>query len=239
MIEETKQVTDDALEMIVRRNEFYKKKYHAVFGIYLLSLLTILFLLSILIYLIEHPTRPLYFIADPVSRLLRNIPNSEPNMTPDDVINWTIEAVEAAYSYDFVNYRAQLQNAQKYFSEYGWRNYMKGLTASNNLIGLTTRKLVFIAKVVNKPKIVNQGMLGNAYGWKLEMPLLVKYLQPPAYDDQTSFPNAYVVSVIVQRQNLLQSYKGLAIIQMIATQPRSTTAQTTPALLTGSPTQVQ
>jgi hypothetical protein len=39
--------------------------------------------------------------------------------------------------------------------------------------------------------------------------------------DKPSFSNAYVVSVLVQRQKMLESYKGLAIVQMIAASPSS------------------
>ena len=141
-------------------------------------------------------------------------------MSNDVVAAWVVEAVEAAYSYNYVNYRAQLQDAQKYFTEYGWRNYMRGLTASNNLLALTERKMIFIAKAVDKPKLINQGLLNNkVYGWKFQVPLLVNFLEMPY--DKPSFSNAYVVSVLVQRQKMLESYKGLAIVQMIAASPSS------------------
>lgn len=207
----------DALVTVHQRNDFYRTKYQLAFGIFLLSVVIIFILAGILFYLVKHPTRPLYFVADPEGRLLKNIPNTDPNMTTDAVMVWATEAIEAAFTYDFVNYRAQLQNAQKYFSDFGWRTYMNTLTSSKNLVGLTKRQLVFIAKVTGKPKVVIQGMLGGAYAWKFEMPLLVTVLQPPAYDDATSFRNPFVVNVIVQRQNLLQSYKGLAVIQIIIT----------------------
>jgi len=203
--------------MIHTRNAFYRQKYHFAFGVFLLSIVIIIILSILLLYLLRNPTEPLYFVADPQGRLLKNIPNTDPNMTTDEAGAWAKDAVEAAYTYDFVNYRAQLQDAQKYFSEYGWRNYMSTLTTSRNLDALTNRQLVFIAKVTAKPTLLVQGMLGGAYGWKFQMPLLVTFLRPPDYDDATSFRNAFVVTVILQRQNLLQSYKGLAVIQMIGT----------------------
>ncbi len=217
--EKNEKNNEEALVLVALRNEFYRKKYHTTFGIVMLCVLIIIILFFSLLYLVEHPTRPLYFITDPVSRLIRQIPNSEPNMSTENAMAWAIEAVEEANSYDFVNYRAQLQNAQKYFTEYGWQNYMQGLTESNNLAGLTKRQLVFVAKVTGPPKLLVQGLLGGAYAWKFQMPLLVRYLQPPTYDIQTSFANAYIVTVIVQRQDLLQSYKGLAILQMITAAP--------------------
>lgn len=207
---------EDAIIMVYLRNAFYKRKYHLVLGVYVLSLFVIFFLISMLIYLLKHPTRPLYFPADDVARLIRDVPVQQANMSNDEVVAWVTNAVEAAYSYDFMNYRQQLQQAQKYFIDYGWHNYMKGLTASNNLLALTQKKMVAIAKVVQTPKLLNQGPLGNegALAWKFEMPVLVTYLQPP-YDTKSQFQNPLVVTVIVQRQKILQSYKGLGIVQMV------------------------
>lgn len=205
---------DDALIMVSLRNEFYRRKFYFVFSIFLLALVVIGILVGVLVYLIKHPTHPLYFVTDEVSRLIQDVPRNVPNMSTDDVANWTINAVESAYSYDFVNFRLQFQNAQKYFTDYGWRSYMNGLVASNNLVALKQRKYVIIANVVEKPKLLVEGVLAGAYAWKFQLPVLVTYLSPP-YDDKSKFQNPLILTVIVQRQSILTSYNGLGIVQMI------------------------
>lgn len=207
---------EDALVWIHTRNEFYKKKYRFALGVYFLSILVIIFLIGLLVYILKHPVRPTYFVADSVGRLIQDVPVTQPNMSLDDVMAWTIEAVENAYSYDFVNYRGQLQDTQKYFTEFGWMNFLNGLRASNNVLALTERQMVFQAKVVDKPTLIIASLLGGAYAYKFEMPLLVTYLSPPNYDDKSAFRNPYKISVIVQRQKLLQSYRGLGIVQLNA-----------------------
>lgn len=215
MIAEGKTELDDALVMVYRRNMFYRGKFRFVLGLYALSLVVILILIGMIVYIMNHPTEPLYFPADRIGRLIHVIPVQQPNMTTEDVAKWSVEAVEAAYSYDFVNYREQLQNAQKYFTDYGWRSYMKSLSASNNFKALTERKFIVIAKVVGPPKLIVQGMLGSALGWKFQMPVLVTYLMPP-FNDKSKFTNPLIVSVTVRRIDVLQSYKGLGVVQLIA-----------------------
>jgi intracellular multiplication protein IcmL len=210
-------MAEDALVLTHLRNSFYKTKYRLALGAYLLCLLVIAILICVLVFVVKHPTRPLYFLTDSVGRLIQDVPVTVPNMPTEGVTDWVVKAVESAYSYDFMNYRAQLQGAQKYFTDYGWRNYMSGLTASNNLLALMQRKMIFVAKVVDKPKLLNEGILGGAYAWKFQLPLLVNFLEYPY--DKPAFSNAYSVTVIVQRQKLLQSDKGLAIVQMIAATP--------------------
>lgn len=206
----------DALVMVHLRNDFYKRKFHFALAVYFLSLVVIAILISVLVFLVKNPTRPLYFVTDNVSRLIHDVPRNIPNMSTAEVESWVIEAVEAANSYDFVNYRSQLQDAQKYFTDFGWRNYMDGLNSSSNLVALAQRKHVIIAKVVGKPKLVVEGILGGAYAWKFQLPLLVTILSPPYNDSPKSkFQNPILLTVVVQRQSILSSYKGLGIVQMI------------------------
>jgi len=209
---------DDALVLVHLRNDFYRTKYLLALVVYGLGLVVVAFLISVIVFLVKNPTRPLYFPTDDVGRLIQEIPLSQPGMTTDQASAWAIEAVEASHSYDYFSYRGELQDAQKYFTNYGWRNYMQSLTASNNLLALTQRKMIVIAKVVDKPKLVVEGLLSGAYAWKFQMPVLVSYKLPP-FDDapQSHFENALTVTVLVQRQKVLQSYKGLGILQMVET----------------------
>lgn len=206
--------TTDALMLVELRNQFYRKKFHFLLGVFALSLVVIMILISILVYLINHTTQPYYFVADSLGRFIQEPSVKEPNMSMQDVMDWTKEAVENAYSFDSVNYRGQLQEAEKYFSPKAWDDYMKELTASNNLLTIQQRKWIFVAKA-NPPKLLTEGFVGGALSWRFEIPLIVSYLKPPLFDEKTVTRNVYVVTVIVQRQKLLESYKGLAIISMV------------------------
>jgi intracellular multiplication protein IcmL len=209
-------LNDDVLAKIHLRNMFYQRKYYFALGVYFLSIVTIIILGFILYYLVQRPTEPLYFVADRAGRLTVDTPLNVPNMPTEDVIAWVSEAVQAAYSYDFINYPEQLQSAQKYFTDYGWREYMNGLRASNNLLALSKRKLVITAKIAGRPKLATEGILAGAYAWKFQIPMLLDYLYPP-YDDKSYFQNPLQLTVVVQRQKMLTSYQGLGIVQMIGT----------------------
>jgi intracellular multiplication protein IcmL len=210
-------MNSDALVLVHLRNQFYKQKYHIAVGIFLLCFILVSILTGMLVYVCRNPPQPLYFATDDAGRFLLDIPLTQPNMSTDDVRAWVVEAVEAAYSYDYKNYRSQLQNAQRYFIDYGWRSYMKGLQASNNLLALSSRKQVVVAKVLPTPKLIAEGPLGKAqtYAWKFQMEMLVTYYMPPMYDEKTKIQNPLIITVLVERQNLLSSYKGLGIVQLI------------------------
>jgi hypothetical protein len=211
--------TQDALVLIYTRNEFYRKKYLWVLSVCALGLILIVALVGMLLYITRHPLEPLYFTTDKAGRLIQEVPVTSPNMSTDDVARWAVQAVIAANTYDFVNFHAQLQSAQKYFTDYGWRNYMKGLQASNNLLALTERKLIFLATQAGPVKLVAEGPVGRAaiYGYKFEIPMLITYLLPP-YDgvnQKSKFANAYIFTVLIERQSFLNSDQGLGIMQII------------------------
>lgn len=214
-MQETAAPINDALTLIHQRNAFYRSKYHMVLGVYILTLFCIAFLIGTLVYVNDHPAPPYYFMTDNSGRFLQDISLQQPNMSEQDIKTYVVKAVESAYSYDFVNYRQQFQSAEKYFTTWGWKNYMKGLQSSNNLLALTQRKLIVLAKVAGPPKLITQGIIGGALAWKYEMPVLVTYLSAP-YDDRSKFVNPLTVTIVIQRQRMLGSYKGLGIMQMIA-----------------------
>lgn len=215
---------NDALVLVFSRNTFYRRLYQLALAAFGLSLLAITMLIITLVVLVKNPVHPLYFATDNVSRLIQITPVAKPNMTADEILTWVEDSVEAAYSYDYMNYPGQLQAAQKYFTSYGWKKYMQALTESNNLVALRERKMIISAKVIQKPTLLKEGILSGSYAWQFQMPVLVTYLLPP-YDGTKKFSNALSVSVIVQRQPALQGYKGLGIVQLIASQQSSGPAQ--------------
>lgn len=223
----------DAVVLVFSRNTFYKRLHYLALVAFLLAVLVIIVLGSVLYFLSKNPPRPLYFATDSVGRLIPIIPVDKPNMSTDDVIAWATNAVQKAYSYDYVNYRSQLQNAQKYFTNYGWSNYMTALTASNNLPALNTRRQIVIMQVVPPVKVITQGILGGAYAWKFQMQALVTYWEPP-YDEKDKNLNPLTVSVIVQRQEILKSDEGLGIVQLVASM--ASTPSTQPQQISATPT---
>lgn len=222
----------DALVAVVARNSFYKQMHYLALAAFGLALLVIIALTIVLIFLIKNPTPPIYFATNHVGRLINIIPLDQPNMTEDDVASWAAAAVEAAYSYDYVNFRSQLQKAEKFFTTPGWTEYMKALKASNNLTAVQERKMAVLAKVVAKPVLTNHAVLSGRYAWQFKIPVLVTYQFPP-FDQQAKYANSLEVTMTIRRENVLDSYGGLGIVQIVSrfatTMPASVQMKNQPA----------
>lgn len=221
----------DALKLIHARNFFYRKQFYAVLGILILNLIVIAILCFLLKYLFAHKIRPLYFVASSNGRLLAQ-PALEKPLPQSEVIAWITEAVEAANSFDFVNYRTQLQTAQNYFVDSAWQDYMKALTLSLNLRTVIERKEVWVSQLSQPPLVTREGVVGGAYAWRYDVYVQESRLKPPQYKDIPRY--FYKISVVVQRKPLLQSYKGLALLSMIK-EPVAATIQQRQKIISSSP----
>lgn len=205
----------DALQLILLRSAFYRRMHFLALFALSLMISVIVILIILLLFILRNPVSPLYFATDKVGRLIQVVPVTVPNMTTDEVMAWTVNAVEKSFSTNFIQFRDQLQSSQKYFTTYGWSHYMRALNANNNILAIKQLKLIVMAKVLERPKIVIHGILGGAYAWRFQMPVLLTYWLPP-YDNTSKRYNTLDVSVIVQRQEVLQSDNGLGIVQIIA-----------------------
>ncbi|HLF66753.1 MAG TPA: DotI/IcmL/TraM family protein, partial [Gammaproteobacteria bacterium] len=155
----------DGLALIFLRQQFYLQQLQLVLAAVLVLCILISVLAGMLVYFIKHPVHPLYFSTDKLSRLMVEPPLNRPIMSPENVSKWVANAIESAYSYDFINYREQFQSSQQYFTDYGWKQYMKGLETSNNLEALNAHKMIVLAKVIAPPVLKTQGVMGGRFAY--------------------------------------------------------------------------
>jgi intracellular multiplication protein IcmL len=206
---------NNALKLVHLRNQFYRDSYHRILFTFLLSLCVIIALICVLVYLVLNPTKPKYFAVTPNGRLTRIVPLNTPNLSPSAVIQWSSDAARAAYSYNFVNYRKELQAASQFFTPAGWRAFITNLGKSNNIDAVTSKKLVVSAVIDGAPVIVWDGLLPSGrYGWKIQLPMQVTYESASEIESQK-----LTVTMLVVRVDTVYSARGLAIQQFLDESP--------------------
>src|SRR4029079_19397823 len=99
----------------------------------LISMLANLIMGGTLGYLLTHPPMPRYFATSINGRITPLYPLLEPNQSDSAVLQWANQAAIAAFSYNFVNYRTELQAASGFFTADGWTQFLSALENSNNL----------------------------------------------------------------------------------------------------------
>ncbi len=205
-------MADDSLEQVKLRNEFYKDSYRIVLIILLLALAVIIILIGTLSYLLTHPPKPVYFATSINGRIRPLQPLDRPNQSKSALLQWANQAAIAAYTYNFVNYRGELQSASSFFTPEGWNSFQQALSSSNNLKAVIAKKLVVSAVATGAPIILNEGVQPDGrYFWRVQMPMLVTYQSASEVTQQ-----ALMVTMTIVRVSTLDSERGIGISQFVA-----------------------
>lgn len=204
--------SDDPLQMVRMRNNFYRDNYRRVMSALLACLLIIVLLLGVIFYLINHRPTPKYFATNAQGKIIPLQPLNRPNQTEPTVLQWASQAVVAAYSMDYVNYQGQLQYASQYFTNEGWGAFVDKLQSSNNLEAVKEKHLIQHAVATGAPVIIRQSVINDAYTWQIQMPLLV-VLESAS----TTIQQPLTVTILVRRVSTLDNPKGIQISQFVST----------------------
>lgn len=206
-------MADDALELVKLRNNFYRDNYRRLVGVLLLLIMINLGLIVAIAYLITHRPAPQYFATSADGRITPLYALNQPVVTSAELLQWANQAVTEAYSYSFVNYRKQLQDASQYFTAEGWNQYQEALKASRNLETVIAKKFVVTAAATGAPVITDQGIIQGRYAWRINIPLVVTYENTAERIQQP-----VVVTILVIRVSNLDIPKGIAIAQFYASE---------------------
>ncbi len=201
---------EDALVAVAMRNSFYRDGQRKVMVVLLCSMLCNAVLAGILTYIVTHPPAPKYFATSISGRITPLFSLDQPNQSDSAVLQWANQAAIAAFSYNFVNYRTELQASSGFFTAEGWDQFIKALEESNNLVAVKAKKLIVSAVATKAPVILQKGLLNGVYAWRVQMPLLVTYQSASEFSQQNN-----VVTILISRVSTLNSPRGIGISQFV------------------------
>lgn len=222
-----KRTRSHATELVRLRNFFYRDGYRR-----LTLLLLILILLNVgsvmtVYYLVTHRPPPSYFATNIEGGIVPLTPLNKPSLSDALVRDWAARAVAAAFSFNYVQYRDQLQETSAtYFTANGGKQFMDALTKSGNIDFVKAGKLIAIGQVTAAPTLGAEGILPSGaykgrYYWRLTIPLEVLYQGPGIKGNMRR--EAFDVSLLIVRDNALvddssklDSAKGIGIAQFLA-----------------------
>jgi intracellular multiplication protein IcmL len=204
-------VQQDAVQLVRLRTDFQRDNHHRVMIALLVSIVLNVLLAGSFVYIVKHPPAPQYFATTINGRITPLIPLDQPNMPPSTLLQWANSAAIAAYTYNFVNYRQELQSASEFFTPDGWRQFINALEGSNNLSAVIDKKLVVSAVATGAPVILDQKAINGTYTWIVQMPMLITYQSASA-----SARQSVMVKMTIERISTLNSARGVGISSFVA-----------------------
>lgn len=136
------------------------------------------------------------------------VPLDKPNQRQVAIEIFANEAAVSAFSFDYANYRKQLNLAATYFTPAAWQAFMKGLKTSGNLDRVIDRKMVVRAVAEDAPVIESQGVVNNRYSWVLRFPLLITY-----NTEKDTVKQRVDLKIEVTRSSDLMGMNGIVVSQ--------------------------
>lgn len=168
---------------MTQASQFYRNYFQALVVLLIIVIFVILAMVFVVLYQIYNRPLPEFSAVTQSNQKMILTSFDEPNLLPSTLIRWGSKGAVASYTFDFVNYKAQMVEAALYFTAAGWADYQASLSS---LIDQIVQKQLFVNGVVSgDPVISNQGPLpGRGYVWRLQIPFLVTYQTAEAIKKQ-------------------------------------------------------
>ena len=200
----------DALKLVKLRNHFYRDNFRRLALVLLLSLILNVVLAVSLIYKYQEVPKIIYFATSQSGKLIYLQPLQTPILSNAAIVAWVNSTIPKIYNIDFLNYRQQMADIQKYFTRYGWQEFL--LAFSPTLKHVQTDQLVATSAPANVPYVISQGLMNGVYSWRVQVPLLITFQKGSQQQQQQ-----VVWTLLVQRVNNLYTDQLLGISQVIQT----------------------
>lgn len=203
-------MTEESLELIRLRNNFYRDNYRRVMKLLLMMSVVMIILVITMAYLFTHRPEPKYFATTQSGRVLQLVPLSNPMLSSESLLSWASQVAMGSYTYNFANYRQKIQMQEVNFTSDAWQQFLLQLNNSGNIQAIDQRKINVSAVIAGAPVIVYEGMLSGRYAWKVQVPLLVTFVSA-----SDRFQRNYMVTMVIVRVSTVQNQSGVAVAQFV------------------------
>lgn len=137
--------------------------------------------------------------------------DSDPRVTAATLTDYAKDAVVNAFSYDYVNYREQINYVGiRWFNDEGRKAYMRSLDSSGNLERVLKGRLALRAMSTRVPQIEEEGLRGSQRYWLVQVPIAIEFYSGGSAQPQTRQDFLAAVTV-VQEAASATNQKGIAV----------------------------
>lgn len=208
--------------MIISRNKFYRGNLRFLIGLFMLSILTLIFLTVAIIHMTINQREAWYIPANMDGTVIKteNLQSPESdghNISDREVMSWVQLAIPTVYNFNFLSSEANFRNMVSLFTSEGYRVYKYALEVESAILATVIRAATSVQGSgcgLNTVKILKRGVEPvqgyPIYTWHLEMPMVVRNS-----NNIRSQVTVGTLLVKVQRVPKLISKSGLAIYSFV------------------------
>ena len=149
----------------------------------------------------------------PEVKVVANVPENNPLLEDVDLMVWARDAALASFTFQEHTLNNKITGCANYYTQEGWQNFYTALRASHNLDVIRNKHYTVTAKSLQSPQILDRGVDGNVYSWRVQLPVEVQW-----HSTSGDITQKLMVTMKVRRTNKPMDYSGpgVAIDKFIA-----------------------
>lgn len=165
-------------------------------------------------YVWMNPPKPKFFRIDGNAPPAPMVGLDSPIVDDNELLQWTVKAVLAAYNVNYHDYPEQLNTAGRRFSVRGWNTFAAEFTKSGNLDAMKKGRMLCYAQAQRAALINQTSVTEGRLAYEVQFPLT----QTCQNTQQESTINMMMVAA-VQRTDVTPDHPdGLVIDRLVAIQ---------------------
>lgn len=163
------------LENVVARNIMVHSLYRKLLMQAVLATVAAALMLFITLSVFGRKVPPQYVPVTVDGAILPLPPVAEPSLDDSRVFSFSLDALRAINTYDYINYASQIQDAQFYFTVGAWNAYKDRFMQTSVLNAVSRRKMIVSVRPTGPARIVSKGVEDGVYRWYVEVPAIITY----------------------------------------------------------------
>ena len=195
-----------------QENQNLKSKNLRIWSI--VTILSLLFLFTVIALFSWYP-KYRYIPTTDNAAICEVSADSNPRVTPATLTDFAKEAVLNSYSYDYVNYRENINYAaNKFFTDAGRKEFLLSLDRSGNLERVIKGRFILRAMATRVPQLEEEGMKGMQRYWLIQVPIAIEFYS--GGEQQPKSRQDFIAAVtVVQTPASANNLKGIAVDSII------------------------
>lgn len=165
-----------AVQVVVRNMSVFSI-HRRLLGLVVIATLLLASTIIVAVSISLRKTPPQYIQVLEDSRLLPVSSLAKPNMDEAGISGFALQAIKALNTYDYLNWKDQLNNTQIYFTPDGWGKYKEELQRVGTIRAVEERRQIVTYRPNGAVRVVNEGVGPDGlYTWDVEVPSIVSYV---------------------------------------------------------------
>lgn len=211
-MDEPKNSGQEAQELLLRVNKFYRDHYHRVMQLLTIFVVVGVALAAVLAWMSFDRKQPPYYASVISGKVMPLHSLSEPVVSQQFILEWSALTARLVYNLSFATYQSQLEQIRNRFTDDGWNKLMSALQSSGFINNLVNNHLQVNSIVTGTPLIVHPYPVleHGRVTWLVQMKILVTYQSASATQHQH-----LVVTMKIQRVPTLDAPQGIQVVDFV------------------------